>query len=520
MAGPPTFESTGGPNSSPSTLREPLIASRSTTTTTTIRQDEEAPSYSSALNHSTDTLHLRQRANVAARNTVLPLHEEHQHAQNQQPGVVSRILDRDAAFFQSRGKWKVQHVSRDAATMHHTPTGETNRISLSKQISNDWFHNLAGQRTIALMLIICLVYTATIFVFAFIYLGVSLLGQQDKVNPDGTVSKLPFCDLDIHDHMEALYFSLSTMTTIGYGVSDYYFGGCWTPLLLVLSQVCCALVFNAVAIGLIFQRISRGHKRSKTILFSDKAVVRRVQGEPYFMIRIGELRSHQLIEATVRAYCIRHERHAVVEDTSLSSTLSSSNPATPRTVIETTHFVTRPVQFLHEEAGSHILMSLPQVLVHRIDDRSPLCPPRPVWYDGTGQVHGHEVAATGDDGNCSNNLNHPSYQSTPATNMDDSARFLRDREAEIVILVEGTDDLTGSAIQTRHSYTFQDLAWNETFVPCVYPYASDRDGPGRWLSLFQRRAETTPVCVVDFARFHDTVPAPVDCDGSCPYISE
>jgi hypothetical protein len=320
MAGSPTFE-TGGPNSSPSTLREPLIASR--TATTTFGQDEEAPapSYSSALtNHSTDTLQLRQRANIAVRNTALPLHEEHQQQheqnQNQPPGVIRRILDRDAAFFQSRGKWNVQHVSRDAATMHHTPTGETNRVSLSKQIANDWFHNLAGQRTIVLMLIICLVYAATVFVFAFIYLGVSLLGQQDKVNPDGTVSKLPFCDMDIHDHMEALYFSLSTMTTIGYGVSDYYFGGCWTPLLLVLAQVCCALVFNAVAIGLIFQRISRGHKRSKTILFSDKAVVRRVKGVPYLMVRIGELRSHQLIEATVRAYCVRHERHPVVDDIS------------------------------------------------------------------------------------------------------------------------------------------------------------------------------------------------------------
>jgi hypothetical protein len=512
MEGPPTFEMEG-PNSSPSSLHQPLIASR-TTTTTFGQEDEETPSYSSAVNnHSADTLQLRQRANVTARNNVLPLHEHQQQQQNQQPGVISRILDRDAAFFQSRGKWKVQHVSRDAATMHHTPTGETNRVSLSKQISNDWFHNLAGQRTLVLMLIICIVYAATVFVFAFIYLGVSLLGQQDKVNPDGTVTKLPFCDMDIHDHMEALYFSLSTMTTIGYGVSDYYFGGCWTPLLLVLAQVCCALVFNAVAIGLIFQRISRGHKRSKTILFSDKAVVRRVKGVPYLMLRLAELRSHQLIEATVRAYCIRHERHAVVEDTSISS---SSSPATPRSVIETTHFVTRPVRFLHEEAGSHILMSLPQVLVHRIDDRSPLCPPRPAWYDATGQVHGRGAESTGD-------LNHHSYQSTTATSiMDDSAHFLRDREAEIVILVEGTDDLTGSAIQTRHSYTFQDLAWNETFVPCVYPYTSDRDSsPERWLSLFRRKTPlTTPVCVVDFARFHDTEPAPVDCDGSCPYIME
>jgi hypothetical protein len=42
--------------------------------------------------------------------------------------------------------------------------------------------------------------------------------------------------MDIH-HMEALYFHYPP--TLGYGVSDYYFGGCWTPLLLVLAQVLC-----------------------------------------------------------------------------------------------------------------------------------------------------------------------------------------------------------------------------------------------------------------------------------------
>jgi hypothetical protein len=145
-----------------------------------------------------------------------------------------------------------------------------------------------------------------------------------------------------------------------------------------------------------------------------------------------------------------------------------------------------------------------------------------VWYDAAGQVHGQVGVSTSNisNSNSNNNLNNHSHQSAPATIMDDSARFLQDRQAEIVILVEGTDDLTGAAIQTRHSYTFQDLAWNETFVPCVYPYSSDRDGPGRWLRLFRRKPLTTPVCVVDFARFHDTEPAPVDCDGSCPYIME
>ena len=58
---------------------------------------------------------------------------------------------------------------------------------------------------------------------------------------------------------------------IGYGVSDNYFGGYYSPLLIVLWQVCTAIVFDAIAVGLIFHRISRGAKRSRTILFSDMA---------------------------------------------------------------------------------------------------------------------------------------------------------------------------------------------------------------------------------------------------------
>ena len=91
---------------------------------------------------------------------------------------------------------------------------------MTKQFWNDWFHMLAYQKTFLLMLILFLIYTAIVFVFGFIYLFVSLSGQTSEVDPnDGSTHTRLFCDMDIHDHMEALYFSLSTMTTIGYGVS-------------------------------------------------------------------------------------------------------------------------------------------------------------------------------------------------------------------------------------------------------------------------------------------------------------
>ena len=86
------------------------------------------------------------------------------------------------------------------------------------------------------------------------------------------------CGMDITNVMEAYYFSLSTMTTLGYGVSDYYFGDCWAPLVFITLQVFISITFDAVAIGVIFQRLSRVQKRARTIVFSDKAIIRRIRG--------------------------------------------------------------------------------------------------------------------------------------------------------------------------------------------------------------------------------------------------
>lgn len=408
-------------------------------------------------NNSTDSLstgHLRQR---------------------QQQQQQRRILDRNAAFRQSHGELRVQRLSR-----RRNRCFSCSRL-WNEWIFGDWFHRLAYQRTLLLMLILFLIYTSMVVFFAFVYLGVSILGQKIEKNDDGTTHIVPFCHMGIDDHMEALYFSLSTMTTIGYGVSDYYFGGCWTPLLLVLWQVCCAITFDAVAVGLLFHRISRGSKRGKTILFSDKAIVKRVKGIPYIMFRIGELRRYQLIEATVRCYCVRHERIPK----STSNSLSDSNGATD---IETTHFVSRQIKLIHpdENYGSNLWMGLPQIIVHRMDDTSPLMPPLPVWYDAQGGAHS-------------------GYDHTNSMSSSQKA-FMLDRDMEIIVLVQGVDEATGATTQARHSYTASDLAWDHTFVPCVRPRTNSHS----------RRRNSSAV-EVDFSVFHDVAPVAQDCDA-CPYL--
>lgn len=405
----------------------------------------------------------------------------------------ARILDRDAAFFQSRGRWGVQHISTTEARWIHQPGEQSRRQTLTRRFWNDWFYDLAYQKTFVLMAILFLIYAGLVASFAMVYLLLSVSGKKIIVDPDtGSTTTEMFCHLDIHNHMEALYFSLSTMTTIGYGVSDYYFGSCWLPFVLVLTQACCAIIFDAIAIGLLFHRISRGQKRGKTILFSDKAPIRRVQGVPYLYFRLAELRQNHILKANVRSYCVRHSRE-----------LAGSG------IVETTHFVTKPMllqQDIASSPSSQILMGLPQVLVHRIDHNSPLMPPLE-WYDAKGKRHGLHPT---DGLYCENEASQD--------HLDAIRLFVEDRLVEVVLTLEGTDELTGTTIQTRHSYTIDELLWNEQFSPCIFPPPREEEQEYSSSSFCPTSRQTRfPSCVVDFAKFHESVPAPSNANA-CPYI--
>lgn len=48
-------------------------------------------------------------------------------------------------------------------------------------------------------------------------------------------------------------------------------------------------------------------------------------------------------------------------------------------------------------------------------------------------------------------------------------------------------------LQARHSYCWEDIRWDRTFASCV---TRGEDG----------------ACEVDFSKFHDTLPAPANCD--------
>lgn len=65
-------------------------------------------------------------------------------------------------------------------------------------------------------------YLLIVLAFAAIYMGIAADSN---------------CGMEISSLLEAYYFSLETMATVGYGVKDEYFEGCRSPAFFITLQV-------------------------------------------------------------------------------------------------------------------------------------------------------------------------------------------------------------------------------------------------------------------------------------------
>ena len=76
-----------------------------------------------------------------------------------------------------------------------------------------------------------------------------------------------------------------------------------------------SILMNSFCIGIVYTRLSRAivtvsspphpQTRSRSIICSDKAVIRRIDGKWCFVFQICEMRKHQLIESHVTCYCVQ-----------------------------------------------------------------------------------------------------------------------------------------------------------------------------------------------------------------------
>jgi len=136
--------------------------------------------------------------------------------------------------------------------------------------------------------------------------------------------------------------------------------------ILISMQSVLSTIADAIAIGIIYDRLSRAEARGATILFSKHAVVRPVGGLLAFQFRVAELQTHQLSEAHVRMVVVRHD---------------VSEAGRPVRYFET-HQIR--VHSPDDELGGMLFLAVPHTVTHcmlpvatdRTNPRSPLLPTR------------------------------------------------------------------------------------------------------------------------------------------------
>ena len=102
--------------------------------------------------------------------------------------------------------------------------------------------------------------------------------------------------------LDAFYFSVETMGTIGYGA--LYPESHAANLVMVLESTV-SLVLTALSTGLVFAKFSRP---TASLLFTRQATIAPMNGVPTLSFRLGNRRGNRIVLATVKVSLVRTER--------------------------------------------------------------------------------------------------------------------------------------------------------------------------------------------------------------------
>src|SRR5580700_7754026 len=100
---------------------------------------------------------------------------------------------------------------------------------------------------------------------------------------------------------DAFCFSVQTMGTVGYGAM---YPVSAAANVVVIAESVTSLIVTALATGLVFAKFSRSTAR---VAFSRHAVIGPMDGVPTLMLRVGNERGNQILEATIRVAMMRTE---------------------------------------------------------------------------------------------------------------------------------------------------------------------------------------------------------------------
>jgi inward rectifier potassium channel len=138
-------------------------------------------------------------------------------------------------------------------------------------------------------------WTATLLVIAASFLFVNTLFGVGFCLTGGVKGAVPGSFTD------AIFFSVETMGTIGYGAM---FPESFGANVLMVVESLTSIVMTALATGLMFAKFSRPTAR---VVFTRECVISPLNGVPTLMLRLGNERGNQIVDARIRAVMIRSE---------------------------------------------------------------------------------------------------------------------------------------------------------------------------------------------------------------------
>lgn len=403
----------------------------------------------------------------------------------------TRFIPRDGVFGQASFKLNVRNrVSRGDHASYS---------SYLYLVYKDWFDALLGLQTWKILGILWVVYTLQMLLFGLFYYAASI----DCV----TTEAMSFA--------HSFAFSLEISTSLGFTLpqanSVMFFNGCGSWIIIIYFQCLVGLLFNGIILGTIMIRFSRADRRAVQVVFSEKACVTCIQGRFYLTFQCFDLQAaNSMVSSTVRMLAIFHEL----------------KPNQPGALWQTRAMrLIRP----NDEIGSKLWLSIPCIVMHEIDCWSPLAPgaisrPPKIPF-GTAPNRFPQTAQRSVDGRQGSRCQctcvvcgsmyltdsalrrHITYCAekertqkrtqgghidldtrkltrpvvtrtatqdqtsfftvTPEETRDAIAKRFKQRNIEIVCLVEGTDTMTANSFQARHSYCYQDIEYDSQHSSCL-----------------------------------------------------
>lgn len=282
------------------------------------------------------------------------------------------------------------------------------------------------------------------------------------------------------------WFFLTKSVAVGYGLpngTNAFFENCRALQVVIYFQMTWSMMFNAFLFAFFYSRLAKCDARGAQVVFSNKAIVTKVDDQLRFQIRVYDVDAESpVIEAHVRLYAVTKRRP-----------------------------VPRPLRVLQpdDDNGAMLFLSLPSVVSHHIDVYSLLHPPKALPVNPSGLIlrQADSAACNREDvvcpvcaesyGTYARLRRHIKYQQMveehdeypvegshlalkktganirnvykPTMDMAAVKSYFENEISEIIVVVEAIEPIGSGTFQAMQSYMAQDIVFHEEscFRPCI-----------------------------------------------------